>query len=33
MLNFMTPATLKTEILVHMTGRADPFPISDQPLK
>ena len=29
----MTPATLKTEILGHLTGRADPSPTSDEPLK
>ena len=29
----MNPATLKTEILGHMTERADLSPISDQPLK
>ena len=33
MLNFMTLATLKTEILGHVTGRADSSPTSDQPLK
>ena len=26
----MTPATLKTELLGHVTGRADPSPTSDQ---
>ena len=29
----MTLPTLKTEILGHVTGRADPSPTSDQPLK